>query len=52
MWNARSANSAAVVVALLAIGVDIGLARLGFGLLLPAIRRDLGGGMLLHVVRG
>jgi predicted MFS family arabinose efflux permease len=33
----------AVVVALLAIGVDIGLARLGYGLLLPAIRADLGG---------
>jgi predicted MFS family arabinose efflux permease len=32
-----------VVVALLAIGVDIGLARLGYGLLLPAIRADLGG---------
>jgi predicted MFS family arabinose efflux permease len=32
-----------VVVALLAIGVDIGLARLGYGLLLPAIRTDLGG---------
>jgi predicted MFS family arabinose efflux permease len=28
---------------LLAIGVDIGLARLGYGLLLPAIRADLGG---------
>jgi len=32
-----------IVVALLAIGVDIGLARLGYGLLLPAIRIDLGG---------
>jgi predicted MFS family arabinose efflux permease len=32
-----------VVVSLLAIGVDIGLARLGYGLLLPAIRADLGG---------
>jgi predicted MFS family arabinose efflux permease len=32
-----------VLVALLAIGVDIGLARLGYGLLLPAIRADLGG---------
>jgi predicted MFS family arabinose efflux permease len=32
-----------VIVALLAIGVDIGLARLGYGLLLPAIRADLGG---------
>ena len=32
-----------VVLALLAIGVDIGLARLGYGLLLPAIRADLGG---------
>jgi hypothetical protein len=32
-----------IVVALLAIGVDIGLARLGYGLLLPAIRADLGG---------
>ena len=32
-----------VVVALLAIGVDIGFARLGYGLLLPAIRIDLGG---------
>ena len=32
-----------VVIALLAIAVDIGLARLGYGLLLPAIRGDLGG---------
>jgi len=32
-----------IVIALLAIGVDIGLARLGYGLLLPAIRADLGG---------
>ena len=36
-------RSLPVVVALLAIGVDIGLARLGYGLLLPAIRADLGG---------
>jgi predicted MFS family arabinose efflux permease len=33
----------AVVVALLAIGIDIGVARLGYGLLLPAIRGELGG---------
>ena len=39
----RSPASLPVVVALLAIGVDIGLARLGYGLLLPAIRADLGG---------
>ena len=32
-----------IVVALLAIGVDIGLARLGYGLLLPAIRAEFGG---------
>jgi predicted MFS family arabinose efflux permease len=38
-----SRPSLPVVVALLAIGVDIGLARLGYGLLLPAIRTDLGG---------
>lgn len=32
-----------IVIAALAIAVDIGLARLGYGLLLPAIRLDLGG---------
>jgi len=32
-----------LAVAALAIGIDIGLARLGYGLLLPAIRADLGG---------
>ncbi|HEV2641399.1 MAG TPA: YbfB/YjiJ family MFS transporter, partial [Candidatus Elarobacter sp.] len=39
----RTRDPLPVVVALLAIGVDIGLARLGYGLLLPAIRADLGG---------
>jgi len=39
----KSTSSMPIVVALLAIGVDIGLARLGYGLLLPAIRADLGG---------
>ncbi len=38
----RFARSA-VVVAALAIAADIGLARVGYGLVLPAIRRDLGG---------
>jgi predicted MFS family arabinose efflux permease len=39
---------AAVVVAALAIAVDIGLARIGYGLILPAIRRDLGGGYAVY----
>ncbi|HEY0613059.1 MAG TPA: YbfB/YjiJ family MFS transporter [Candidatus Elarobacter sp.] len=34
---------AAVGIAALAIAVDIGLARVGYGLVLPAIRHDLGG---------
>ena len=38
----------AVVVAALAIAADIGLARVGYGLVLPAIRRDLGGGYALY----
>lgn len=37
-----------IVVALLAIAIDIGLARLGYGLLLPAIRSDLGGSYSLY----
>ncbi len=32
-----------IAVAFLAIGVDIGLARLGYGLVLPAIRATIGG---------
>jgi predicted MFS family arabinose efflux permease len=40
---ASNRTSLPIVIALLAIGVDIGLARLGYGLLLPAIRADLGG---------
>jgi predicted MFS family arabinose efflux permease len=40
---ARNRQSLPIVIALLAIAVDIGLARLGYGLLLPAIRTDLGG---------
>ncbi|HYW53884.1 MAG TPA: YbfB/YjiJ family MFS transporter [Dongiaceae bacterium] len=38
----------AVVVAALAIAADIGLARVGYGLVLPAIRRDLGGGYAVY----
>jgi len=36
------------VVAALAIAADIGLARVGYGLVLPAIRRDLGGGYAVY----
>lgn len=38
----------AVGVAALAIAADIGLARVGYGLVLPAIRRDLGGGYAVY----
>jgi predicted MFS family arabinose efflux permease len=38
----------AVFVAALAIAADIGLARVGYGLVLPAIRHDLGGGYALY----
>ncbi|HEY0395088.1 MAG TPA: YbfB/YjiJ family MFS transporter [Candidatus Elarobacter sp.] len=37
-----------MVVAALTIAVDIGLARVGYGLILPAIRRDMGGGYALY----
>ncbi len=35
-------------IALLVIAVDIGIARLGYGLLLPAIRHDLHGGYAVY----
>jgi predicted MFS family arabinose efflux permease len=44
----RGSARLAVVVAALAIAADIGLARVGYGLVLPAIRRDLGGGYALY----
>ncbi len=48
--RAASGNSsiAGVIVALLIIAVDIGLARLGYGLLLPAVRADIGGAYGLY----
>jgi predicted MFS family arabinose efflux permease len=41
--TARGSARLAVAVAALAIAADIGLARVGYGLVLPAIRRELGG---------
>ena len=38
----------ALVVAALTIAVDLGLARIGYGLVLPAIRRDLGGSYAVY----
>ncbi len=37
-----------IAVACLTLGVDIGLARLGYGLLLPAIRTDVGGSYAVY----
>ncbi|HEX3468063.1 MAG TPA: YbfB/YjiJ family MFS transporter [Candidatus Elarobacter sp.] len=41
-----------IVIAAVAIGMDIGLARLGYGLLLPAIRSDLGGAYWIYGLIG
>jgi len=44
----RDSSALAVTVAALAIAADIGLARVGYGLVLPAIRRDLGGNYAIY----
>ena len=46
--NGSASARLALVVAALAVVADIGLARIGYGLVLPAIRRDLGGSYALY----
>ncbi len=52
MWLGGVVGSWATIVALLVVMVDIGLGRLGYGLLLPAIRHDLGGDYAVYGIVG